>query len=214
MKIKITSIVCLLVILVVAQSSSLQAAPTLTVTIEKPLNPPSGTPVSYDVSNMGWLVMDVVIDTKGGATAEGNVPINPTGTIPPSYLVITAANSSGTSVPIHAQITGGLGGRGGYGITFFLPEDATTRTTKEQAFIDHAKATDTTSSAAATAYVNANNTQALAAIDRIYTQSQVGAFTITVSYVSTQSGLWNGTVTGTSIVANVLNEGSLLDNLH
>jgi hypothetical protein len=169
--------------------------------------------LSYDVSNLGWLVMDISIDTKsGGQLAEGNVPINPTGTLPPSYLIITAT-ASGTSVSVNGRITGSPASPGGYIVTFFLPEDATTRTTKEQAYIDHIKATDTASSSTSLSWVTANNTKALAAIDQIYTQSRVGAITLTVKYVSTQSGLWNGTVQGTSIIANVLDKGSFLDNL-
>jgi hypothetical protein len=190
-------------------------AATLTCAIEQPLDAPSGTPVTYDVSNMGYLVMDAAIDIKGGNIGDGIIASNPpSGSRPSTYLVITATNSTGTSVPVHAQVTGSLGGTGGYQITFFLPEDATTRTTKEQAFIDNAKATDTTSPASTASWVGANNAQALAAVDKIYTQSQVGAFTITVQFVSTQPGLWNGTVTGTSIIANIENKGSILDSVH
>jgi hypothetical protein len=209
----------LLVVFVAAQwplFAQTPPAPTLTCTIEQPLDAPSGTPVTYDVSNEGYLVMDAAIDTKGGGKLgnSGAVAINPTGTLPPTYLVVTATNSSGTSVPVNARITGDVGGTGGYQITFFLPENATTRTTKEQAFIDNAKATDTGSPSSAATWVSANNAQALATVDKIYTQSQVGAFTITVQYVSTQSGLWNGTITGTSIIANVENKGSILDSIH
>ncbi len=120
-----------------------------------------------------------------------------------------------TAVPVTATVSGGASGTNtnGYSITMFIPEDSTTRTTKEQARIDSAKTADGGSDAAGLAWMNANNTKALAALDRIYTQSRVGAFTITVTYVSTKSGLWNGTVTSTSIIANVENEGSQLDNI-
>lgn len=210
----------LLFILVVIELPSFAQsppAPTLTCTIEQPLDAPSGTPVTYDVSNISLITMDVAINTQGGQLdGSGNVSINPTGTpLPASYLTITATNSSGTAVPVTATVSGGASGTNtnGYSITMFIPEDSTTRTTKEQARIDSAKTADGGSDAAGLAWMNANNTKALAALDRIYTQSRVGAFTITVTYVSTKSGLWNGTVTSTSIIANVENEGSQLDNI-
>jgi hypothetical protein len=217
---KTTSIRCLLLLILVAieLSSFAQAAPplpTLTCTIEQPLDAPHGIPLTYDVSNIGYLVMDVLINTQGGQLdGSGDVSINPpTNNLPASYLLITATNSSGTSVPVKASITADLSGTGGYGITFFLPDTTAIRTANEQAYINNAKATDSGSSATSKAWVNANNTQALAVIDRIYTQSQVGAFTITVTYVSTKSGMWHGTVAGTPIIVNVENKGDLLNNL-
>ena len=111
-----------------------------------------------------------------GTIAINPPPSPPANNLPASYLVITATNSSGGNVPIQAQISGGLGGTGGYIISLRLPEDSATRNAKEQAFIDHAKATDTVSSAKALAYVNQHNAQAVAAIDRVYAENQVGAF--------------------------------------
>lgn len=218
---KTTSITYWLVLLIAFPMTVLAQtppAPTLTCTIEQPLNPPSGTPVSYDVSNLNFINLDLLIDTEGAGSLDaiGAVAINPpANNLPASYLVITATNSAGTAVPITAKIKGGYGVNGaqGYVIESYLPEDATTRASKEQAYINQIKTTDTHSPATAVTWINQNNAQALTTVDQIYTQSQVGAFTITVKYVCTKSGLWNGTVQGTSVIANVLNKGSQFDNL-
>ena len=197
-------------------ASTYAASPTLTCTIENPLDPASGTPLSYDVSNVGYIELNVAINTQGAGNIAGQtVAINPpSGTLPSSYIVFTATSSSGTNIPVNAIITSGLGGTGGYQITFFLPEDSAIRTMKEQNFINTVKATDTGSSAASRAWLSSNNSQALAAVDRIYTQSRIGAFTLSVQYVSSQSGLWNGTIQSTLIIANVEYKGSFLDSLH
>jgi hypothetical protein len=215
---KITSIGCLLVTMIASEMPSFaqtNPAPTLTCTIEQPLDAPSGTPLTYDVSNINLIVMDVSIKTQGGQLdASGNVTINPpANNLPASYLLITATNSSGTSVPVNAMINKDLGGTGGYGITFFLPQDAATRTAAEQARLNSAITADANTDPNNTAWAQANNAKALAAIDQIYTQSQVGAFTITVTYVSSNAGFWNGSVVGTPIIVNVENKGSQLANL-
>jgi hypothetical protein len=192
--------------------------PTLSVSIEQPLSTPSGTPTSYDVSNLNFINVDILINTKGEGNLDevGSVVINPpTNNLPSSYITITAVNSSGTNIPVKAKMVSGNGtnGTNGYVVSFYIPEDSATRTSKEQAYINQIKSTDTQSPANAISWINQNNSKALAALDQIYTQSQTGAFTITVTYVSNKAGLWNGTVQSVAIIANILDEGSQFDNL-
>lgn len=199
-----------------ALTSAMCQTPEISI---KPLNcltDGSGTQGICALSNLKRIEVEVTFDPKGNDSLKGfgETAINPTGTMPANYIVIRAVHiQSGTNIPVKV---------GAYGaapkdkkqlvfVNLEILEDASVRQGKIQGFINQAKTEDLASGKASQQLVDKvtqQNAQAIEALDKFYVENRLGRFKVSAEYHSTQSGAWNGTITGPEVTVEVVNKGS------
>lgn len=199
--------------------------PRLSVTLLNPIAQVS--PGVSAVSNVQRIEIEVTLDKLNNGNLKLNntslkrlsgSPVNPgPDKLPTNYLLVKVSDqTAGGVVPVKTAMfgTGGKGGAESIKLAVEIPEEAAVRTGKIQDFINQIKAKDLASGAANQAQVNkltAQNSIAIAALEKRYMENRLGQFSIVVEYHSTQQGAWNGRVVSVPLVVEVQNKGSFFD---
>lgn len=197
-------------------ASAMSEDPQVSIKPVNCLTDGSGAQGICALSNFKKIELELTFDPRGNSALKslGETALNPTGTMPTNYIVVRAVdNQSGASLPVKVGAHGAAqkDNKQLLYLNVEILEDSSVRQGKMQAFVNQTKAQDLATGAASQAVVDEatqKNAEILSALDKMYVENRVGRFKLSAEYHSAQSIAWNGTVTSSEVVVDVLNKGS------